>query len=57
MASSKNAREITLLSFENAPSLDSGNFSVLSANLSAYVVEAQIWSKHLRLCILGVDEI
>ena len=35
MASSKNAREITLLKFENAPSLDYGNFSGLSATLSA----------------------
>ena len=35
MASSKNAHEITLLSFENTPSLNSGDFSGLYATLSA----------------------
>ena len=35
MASSKNAHEITLLSLENAPWLDSGDFSGLSPTMSA----------------------
>ena len=41
MAASKNAREITLLSFENAPLLDSGDFSGLSTTVSASVADAQ----------------
>ena len=57
MAASKNAREFTLPSFENALLLDSGDFSGLSTTLSACVGDAQVWSKHLRQCILGVYEI
>ena len=57
MASSKNILEIKLPSFENAPSLDSGNFSGLSTTLSASFDNVQVWSKHLRRCILGAYEI
>ena len=57
MASSKNARKITLPSFENAPSLDSGDFSGHSATSSASFANAQLWPKHLRRWILGVYEI
>ena len=57
MASSKNARKITLPSFENVPSLDSGDFSGHSATSSASFANAQLWPKHLRRWILGVYEI
>ena len=48
MAALKNAREFTLPAFENALSLDSGDFSGLFTTLSASVADAQVWSKHLR---------
>ena len=54
MASSKNAREFTLPSFENALLLDSGDFSGLSTTLSASFSECSYGLNTLDDGFLGV---